>query len=89
MSWLVMTERNEATMQPIVDDAPNAFQYWSLYRRFVLNQKRRPERETRSEVVSFTDERVEPAAAIELGGDHVGDLGTDRQANFDNQCAKR
>jgi IS1 family transposase len=27
MSWLVVTERNEATMQPIVDDAPNAFQY--------------------------------------------------------------
>jgi insertion element IS1 protein InsB len=27
MSWLVVTERTEATMQPIIDDAPPAFQY--------------------------------------------------------------
>lgn len=27
MSWLVVTERTEQTMQPIVDDAPPAWQY--------------------------------------------------------------
>ena len=27
MSWLVVTERTQETMQPIVDDAPTAFQY--------------------------------------------------------------
>jgi IS1 family transposase len=29
MSWLVVTERTETTMQPIIDDAPAAFQYCS------------------------------------------------------------
>ena len=27
MSWLVVTERTPETMQPIIDDAPPAFQY--------------------------------------------------------------
>ena len=29
MSWLVITERTEETMQPIIDEAPPAFQYCS------------------------------------------------------------
>ncbi len=29
MSWLVVSERTEATMQAIIDDAPTAFQYCS------------------------------------------------------------
>jgi IS1 family transposase len=29
MSWLVVSERTQETMQPIIDDAPVAFQYCS------------------------------------------------------------